>query len=283
MDFMKKVYKKILIFVSIIMFLIVFLYCQNNVIEISEYNLKFQNLPKSFAGLKILQISDLHSKSFGENQKKLTTKIRKINPDIIVFTGDMVDRRRYDEKPILDLIGNLHKDFRLYYVTGNHEAWSGKWVNLKNKLSDYNIEILENTNVKYFNKDKDDYIYVSGINDPGFNYNNEFKAVEDEIALIRNKQEKDKFSILLSHRPETFDLYVKYNIDLVFSGHAHGGQVRVPFIGGLVAPNQGFNPKYYGGKYSKGNTSMILSRGLGNSIIPQRLFNRPELVVVVLN
>jgi uncharacterized protein len=279
----KKKYKDISTFVSIIIFLVVFLYCQNNIIGISEYNLNCKNLPNSFIGLKILQISDLHSKSFGENQKKLTRKIRKINPDIIIFTGDMVDRRRYDEKPILDLIANLHKDFKLYYVTGNHEAWSGKWINLNNKLSDYNIEILENTNVKYFNKDKDEYIYLSGITDPGFSYNNEFKVVEDELVLIKNKQEEDKFTILLSHRPETFDLYVKYHIDLVFSGHAHGGQIRLPFIGGLVAPNQGFNPKYYGGKYSKGNTSMILSRGLGNSIIPQRLFNRPELVVTVLN
>ena len=127
---------------------------------------------------------------------------------------------------------------------------------------------------------------ILGLDDPAFNtfnhsedYMNE-GIIKKELIDINNDK---RFRILLSHRPELFDLYVDNNIDVAFTGHAHGGQVIIPFIGGIIAPNQGFWPKYYKGMYTKNNTTMILSRGLGNSVIPQRIFNRPEIVSLTLN
>ena len=123
-----------------------------------------------------------------------------------------------------------------------------------------------------------------GLNDPNFTTAHD---TYEKTAMINAKLknmlgESNKYTILLSHRPELFGLYVENNIDLVLSGHAHGGQVRLPFFGGLVAPNQGFFPKYFEGVYEKKQTKMIVSRGLGNSIFPLRVNNRPELVIVEL-
>ena len=123
-----------------------------------------------------------------------------------------------------------------------------------------------------------------GIDDPSFQedylFGDSGSVAQQAIENLQN--ESDGYTILLSHRPELFDLYVDTGMDLVFSGHTHGGQFRLPFIGGLVAPNQGFFPKYDAGRFSKGNTTMIVSRGVGNSIIPIRFYNRPEIVVTML-
>lgn len=124
-----------------------------------------------------------------------------------------------------------------------------------------------------------------GIDDPEFNTGDidEGSIVKDAIVKAKIETQPDRYNVLLSHRPEFLEEYAEEQVDLVLSGHAHGGQVRLPFIGGLVAPNQGILPKYTAGLYEQQNTSMIVSRGLGNSIIPQRIFNRPEIVVVQLN
>lgn len=272
------------IYIPIIITLGIFSYCENNLITISEHILKFDNLPGNFNGTKILQISDLHSKYFGKNQRILVRKIDEINPDIIVFTGDMSDSRRYNEKPALDLIAELEDKYKLYFVTGNHEARSGKWKHFENNLRKYNIELLQNKCVKYYKKDshKNDYIKICGIYDNSYSGLPNSSVTHEELKLISKSINNKEFKILLSHRPEYFQMYGESRVNLVFCGHAHGGQVRLPVIGGVIAPNQGFNPKYYEGVYEEGNTKMVVSRGLGNSRCPQRLFNHPELVVVIL-
>ena len=123
-----------------------------------------------------------------------------------------------------------------------------------------------------------------GIEDPSFQEDYLFGDSESVArqAIENLQNESDGYMILLSHRPELFDLYVETEMDLVFSGHAHGGQFRLPFIGGLVAPNQGFFPKYDAGQFKEENTTMIVSRGVGNSIIPIRINNRPEIIVARL-
>ena len=125
---------------------------------------------------------------------------------------------------------------------------------------------------------------MMGIHDPSFTTDYLFGDAESVAAatLSELQNESDRYTVLLSHRPELFNVYVDSQIDLVFSGHAHGGQFRLPFIGGLVAPNQGFFPEYDAGLFSKENTTMVVSRGAGNSIIPLRFNNRPEIVVVEL-
>ena len=129
----------------------------------------------------------------------------------------------------------------------------------------------------------DSLINLIGINDPMCEHQSYLEDKEIVDGVIKKiEYNKDVFSILLSHRPELFEIYHKYNFDLVFSGHAHGGQIRLPFIGGLVAPNQWLFPKYDGGLYEEDNTKMIVSRGIGNSILPFRINNNPELIYVTL-
>lgn len=202
-------------------------------------------------------------------------------PDLIVFTGDLIDSRRYNEKPSLTLIEQLVDLAPVYYVTGNHEWKSGKYEALEEKLKKLGVHILKNETITITNGS--DEIYITGLDDPTFsNENSESEIMEQFLTEAARNFHPNQFHILLSHRPELFPLYAEYGFDLVFSGHAHGGQFRLPFIGGLVAPNQGLFPKYTADDHHIGQTTMIVSRGLGNSIIPVRIFNRPEIVVVTL-
>ncbi len=268
--------KKLIIMIFILIAISIFLFQQNNSIVTSQYTLKFNNLPNDFNGFKILHISDLHSKSFGENQKKLVYRVKETNPDIIVVTGDSVDSKKYNEGVCTDLFSQITKIAPVYYVTGNHEAWSNKFNSFEQKLKDIGVLVLRNDR-KYINV-KESKIVIGGIDDPAFGNMNDSLYMLDEIMKVN----KDNFSILLSHRPELIKTYSELNVDLVFSGHAHGGQVRLPFIGGLISPNQGWFPEYTSGVYMENDTTMVVSRGLGNSIIPQRIFNRPEIVLVTL-
>ena len=129
---------------------------------------------------------------------------------------------------------------------------------------------------------EDSAIVIAGIEDPLSSYLDDDEAVEASMNRAFEDVPDDMFKLLLSHRPEQFEVYVERGIDVVFSGHAHGGQFRIPGLGGLVAPGQGFFPTYTSGIYNKGDSRMVVSRGLGNSIIPIRIFNRPEIVVVTL-
>lgn len=276
--------KKHIILLGIIVFLVCFSYFENNNIVISKYNIKSNTLPKVFNDFKIVQISDLHNKVFYKDNNTLVNKIQSQKPDIIVITGDLVDRRKYNEDNALSFIDKIKSIAPIYYVNGNHEGWSGKFESLEKKLKEEGVFVLRNQSIVY-EKGKEQ-IMILGLDDPAFNtfnhsedYMNE-GIIKKELIDINNDK---RFRILLSHRPELFDLYVDNNIDVAFTGHAHGGQVIIPFIGGIIAPNQGFWPKYYKGMYTKNNTTMILSRGLGNSVIPQRIFNRPEIVSVILN
>ncbi|MEK6264928.1 MAG: metallophosphoesterase [Clostridium sp.] len=241
--------------------------------------MKSDRLPKSFEKFKIVQISDLHNKVFYKDNNPLVSKITSQNPDIIVITGDLVDRRKYNESNALSFIDKIKSIAPIYYVNGNHEGWSGKFASLERKLKERGVNVLRNESIDYVKgKDK---IIISGVDDPSVSTSAYY---EDIISKELLTMDDDKyFRILLSHRPELFDLYVKNNVDVAFTGHAHGGQVIVPLLGGVIAPNQGFWPKYYSGLYTENNTTMVVSRGLGNSIVPQRLLNRPEIVTVTLN
>jgi len=259
--------------IVVIIVIVFFLYTENNWITITEETVASEKIPKSFNGYKILQISDLHGKSFEE---KLVEKIKDVGPDLIVITGDAIDSRRYSDRNCLDLIEQIVSLAPIYYVTGNHEARLEKFSIFESKLIRAGVNVL---------RDESDFITIDGsqikiigMDDPAFSGNAYFEETLSELST----ENKDQFSVVLSHRPEIMTVYTEQNIDLVFSGHAHGGQVRLPFIGGIAAPNQGFFPKYTSGLYQINQTVMVVSRGLGNSIFPQRLFNRPELVVITL-
>jgi predicted MPP superfamily phosphohydrolase len=279
----KKIKKRLLYLLLGLVLLTCFFYFQNNSIVTTSYNFSSDKVPQNFNGYKIIQLSDLHSKSFENNHSELVKKVKKVKPDLIVFTGDLIDSDRYNEKTSLTLMEKLVQIAPVYYVTGNHEWWSGKFNSLEDKLKDSGVHVMRNT-VEEITIGNDG-IQIIGIDDPAKvneSYVERAIAEEDIKNAIKGLEEGVNFKILLSHRPELFSLYTQYEFDVVFSGHAHGGQVRIPFVGGLVAPNQGLFPEYSSGMHDVDKTTMIVNRGLGNSIIPLRVFNRPEIVVVAL-
>jgi predicted MPP superfamily phosphohydrolase len=267
--------KKILFLSVTILIMISFFYWQNNALMITKHVISSNKIPKGFENYKILHLSDLHNKSFGENQEKLVGRIKKEKPDIIVFTGDIIDRRSKDLKTADELIDQLVGLAPVYFVHGNHE-WDSE---LRSKLETLLIQkgVIILTNRVDIIERKGEMIKMAGIDDPESGL-----SIRASIKLIKEKIQPDLYSIILSHRPTWFTTYTREGFDLVFSGHAHGGQFRLPIIGGVFAPGEGFNPKYTEGVYQQDNTSMVVSRGLGNSSFPLRIFNRPEIVVITL-
>ena len=281
---MKKPNKKTALIVSVLVILCLGIWTLwgNIALEVNEYEIVSDRIPEAFAGFRIAQVSDLHNKDFGEGYGQLLTLLSEINPDIIVVTGDLIDSRRTDLDVALEFAWQAGKIARVYYVSGNHEARIPEYEDLKIGLVKAGVVILENQKVEITREGES--ITLMGIEDPSFQEDYLFGDSESVArqAIENLQNESDGYTILLSHRPELFDLYVDTEMDLVFSGHAHGGQFRLPFVGGLVAPNQGFFPKYDAGQFNEENTTMIVSRGVGNSIIPIRFNNRPEIVLVTL-
>ena len=279
---MKKPNKKTVLIVSVLVILCLGIWTLwgNIALEVNEYEIVSDRIPEAFAGFRIAQVSDLHNKDFGEGYGQLLTLLSQINPDIIVVTGDLIDSRQTDLDIALEFAWQAGKIARVYYVSGNHEARVPEYEDLKIGLVKADVVILENQKVQITREGEN--ITLMGIEDPSFQEDYLFGDSESVArhAIEDLQNESDGYTILLSHRPELFDLYVETEMDLVFSGHAHGGQFRLPFIGGLIAPNQGFFPKYDAGLFSEGSTNMIVSRGVGNSIIPIRFNNRPEIVLV---
>ena len=281
---MKKPNKKTVLIVSVLVILCLGIWTLwgNIALEVNEYEIVSDRIPQGFEGFRIAQVSDLHNKDFGEGYGQLLTLLSQINPDIIVVTGDLIDSRQTDLDIALEFAWQAGKIARVYYVSGNHEARVPEYEDLKIGLVKAGVVILENQKVQITREGES--ITLMGIDDPSFQEDYLFGDSESVArqAIEDLQNESDGYTILLSHRPELFDLYVETEMDLVFSGHAHGGQFRLPFIGGLVAPNQGFFPKYDAGQFTEENTTMIVSRGVGNSIIPIRFINRPEIVLVTL-
>ena len=278
---MKKPNKKTVLIVSVLVILCLGIWTLwgNIALEVNEYEIVSDRIPEAFAGFRIAQVSDLHNKDFGEGYGQLLTLLSQINPDIIVVTGDLIDSRQTDLDVALEFAWQAGKIARVYYVSGNHEARVPEYEDLKIGLVKAGVVILENQKVEITREGES--ITLMGIEDPSFQedylFGDSESVARQAIENLYNKS--DGYTVLLSHRPELFDLYVDTGMDLVFSGHAHGGQFRLPFVEGLVAPNQGFFPKYDAGRFTEENTTMIVSRGVGNSIIPVRFNNRPEIIV----
>ena len=219
----------------------------------------------------------------GFGYAELLQILSECEPNIIVITGDLVDAEHTDIDVALDFAKEAVQIADTYYVTGNHEASLSQYDELKAELENTGVVVLEDKAMQLeYNGDD---ITLIGLSDPSFTLKGDMFG--EVPAMVDTKLrgligDKDNYTILLSHRPELFEAYVNCGVDLVLSGHAHGGQFRLPFIGGLVAPNQGLFPKYDAGLYTKGDTNMIVCRGLGNSIIPIRFNNRPEIVLLEL-
>ncbi len=266
---------------GIFLVLIVWTVWENTALERNTYTIRSPELPDVFDGYRIAQVSDLHNAEFGDRNQRLLEMLREAEPDMIAITGDLIDSRKTNIAVALAFAEDAVKIAPCYYVSGNHEARVSEYQDLKTSLEAAGVTVLDDAQVRI--EVSGESITVIGVNDPSFHadYLTSDAAVMDR-KLSELSSEAAGFTILLSHRPELFDTYADHNMNLVLCGHAHGGQFRLPLIGGLIAPNQGLFPKYDAGLYSDGSTNMIVSRGLGNSIIPFRFNNRPEVVLIEL-
>lgn len=307
---------------------------ENNAIATTELTYCSPRVPEGFDDCRIVQVSDLHNKTFGKGNKKLVRKIRNLQPDMIFLTGDLIDKRRPNLQGALEFAKQTVEIAPTYFVTGNHEQWSGIWEELIPGLYEAGITVLDNQYTALLRGD--DALFLMGLADIDFiSYNGEMDGgvmpKERKLRLNRGKPryspaqkdafeaqlhklcrqadlewpsvmpyrdmaEKTPFKILLSHKPEFAEIYARQEVDLIFCGHAHGGQVRLPIIGGLYSPGQGLLPRFTNGMYDlkkrsgkkesegmpEANSAMVVSRGMGDSVIPMRIGNRPELILVTL-
>lgn len=249
---------------------------------VTEYTVASERLPTSFDGFRVVQVSDLHNATFGEDNRRLFRALERADADLIVITGDLLDSTHTDPDAALAFVRRAVTLAPCYYITGNHEAWVGEetYAELEAQLLALGVTVLHDESVTVGRGGE--HITLVGIDDPDFAEQRgggaALSASHEQWRALA--PDPDTFTVLLSHRPEYFARYVHTGFDVVFSGHAHGGQFRLPLIGGLVAPDQGLFPKYDAGVFTDGATTMIVSRGIGNSIIPVRVNNRPEIVAV---
>lgn len=257
----------------------------NTALTVTPVTVASRRIPAGFSGFRIAHLSDLHNARFGRGNAKLLKLLAGTGPDITVITGDLVDSRHTDVKTALDFVKAAVKIAPVYYVPGNHEARLDQYPDIRAALTAAGATVLEDQIAPLTRGG--DTVILAGLTDPHFTVRKHpFRRVRVP-ALVRRRlrdliRREEGYHILLSHRPDLFSSYARCGVDLAFCGHAHGGQARLPFIGGLFAPDQGLLPRYDAGLYTRGNCRMVVSRGIGNSLCPLRFNNRPEVVVVEL-
>ncbi|MDO4566734.1 MAG: metallophosphoesterase [Oscillospiraceae bacterium] len=262
-----------------------YLVWENGALELSEFTCESPKIPAGFDGFKIALISDLHARSFGKNNSRLLALLKKAKPDIIALTGDIFDRHtERGERAALAFIEGAAKISPCFFVSGNHEAKLSRAVykGYMDALKGEGVRILDNE--RAILKRGGDEISLLGLADFKMDprsYGRDIQ-VSTDMRLSRLSRPGEGFQILLTHRPEQLEVYSRCGMDLVLAGHTHGGQWRLPLIGAVFIPNQGFFPAISDGKYRLEDTAMIVSRGLGASNIRFRAFNRPQVALVSL-
>ena len=248
----------------------------NTALKCTDYQITSVRLPAEFEGFRIAQIADLHCAEYDEGNQKLLSMLKEAQPDIIVFTGDTFDERHPDKAPTLAFLRACMEIAPCYMVTGNHECAMNRqdYFALEAQIREIGVDVMHAEKVTLTRGDAS--ITLVGVDDENY------EGVLHSPEQLRELAGTDGFTILLSHRPEYFWRYAESGIDLTLSGHAHGGQFRLPLIGGLYAPGQGAFPAYDSGVYTYQNANMVVSRGIGQSSFPLRFNNRPELVIITL-
>lgn len=302
----KNFLRSLLIFFVVIGITMLGNYLANRQVHITEYEVFDDEIPKAFDGYRIVQVTDVHSIRNQEQADLLYTKVVNERPDAVVITGDLLDSTYYTEEntafksglsdkmagqDTVDFVKRLTDNYYVYFVYGNHEMVLLDDVDnntFKLAMEEVGVVFLNNDGVK-ISKDNES-IYMLGIQDPSTLYKDseyaECGTHTDRVhAMMKNimaLKEEELYTVMLSHRPEYFSEYAKYDVNLVLTGHAHGGQVRLPGVGGLYAPGQGWFPEYTEGLWTKEDTTMIIGRGLGNSVEIPRVFNPPEINTIIL-
>ena len=278
---------KMILFTFILLFVFLFLirlYIDNDTIKTTKYQINSSKIPSTFDGYKILQLSDLHNKNF---EKRLFDKIELEKPDIIVMTGDMVSSNSLDFFNFLSLAQKLAEKYPVYYIKGNHEGRLSEedYKVIDDALKIYGVKVLDNEKIVLEKENKHLNLYGMWCNqryysraDADVNY----ILKKDTVTKLLGKPNTHEYNVLLMHTPTYFDAYASWGADLVLSGHIHGGMIRLPFAGGIFSPDRKLFPKYCYGKYSLGNSTMIISSGLNKGEAGFRFFNQPEIVVVTL-
>ncbi len=266
----------------IVLLLAVWGWAETKHLKTSRYVISDAGMPPGLDGLTIVQLSDLHQARFGRGQSRLLACCRMQKPDLIALTGDICDDENDEE--LLAFLRQLADIAPCYYVSGNHEAKMNDYTGWLQRVKDCGITDLNDRTCPYSYGDVK--ITLAGLSDPTHQVDRHDAASNRNWTSLRLDQlsaDHDReYVILLTHRPELFDLYACYPVNLVLAGHSHGGQIRLPGIGALYAPQQGILPKWAGGMYHKKTATMVVSKGLGCSLLPIRLFNPAECMVAVL-
>ncbi len=254
---------------------------ENNSPMLTETTIVSDRLPDAFSGYRIAHISDMHNAQYGTDNAKLLDMLHQAQPDMIAITGDFVDSRRTDFDVSLHFAQQAVQIAPVYYVIGNHEArLTDEYPRFEQQLIQSGVTVLRNEE-SYITRDGQ-AIRILGIDDPRLTT---MKEEENEAVVLHTlsmfEAQPDTYTLLLSHRPELFDAYCQYQVDLALTGHNHGGLIRIPFLGGLYAGQQ-FFPEYDDGLFANSNTAMYVSRGVGNSSYTFRINNRPEIAILTL-
>ena len=270
--------RSICIFIFCVSLIFGLLFWNNCVIQAQTVAVCLPNLPPAFDNLRIAVISDLHGREFEEDNAYLLTAVQELKPDFICISGDLFDEPS-DLAMLEPLIRGLCKICPTFYVTGNHE-WQMK--NLQSILLDlerFGATVLQNEYVVL--SSENERIVLAGVNDPCGPYDQ--KTPEELVAEIRQNEGEDACILMLSHRNDQMALWAELGVDLVISGHCHGGVIRLPFVGGVFGTNRELFPEYDAGLYTQGKTNLFVSRGLGYTNVRLRLFNRPHLPLLILH
>ena len=258
----------------------------NNTLQIARYEIVDAKIPASFDDYLLAQVSDLHGKLFEPRNEPLLAALHEARPDAILVTGDLFDERHTNDLEAREFLERAKEVAPVYYITGNHES------NLDYASAAKALALVEASGAIFLDGkvcelsprgNGDDRIRLYGVADPPCE-EDFFEGVDARLDALEGKRDRSRFEILLAHRPEGIARYAARGYDLVLSGHAHGGLFRFPLLcpEGLFAPGQGWFPRYTAGIHEIGKTREIISRGLGSSVIPTRLFNRPKLVLCAL-
>lgn len=269
--------------------ILVITWVSNVVITTTKYTVTSDKLPETFDGFTIVQLSDLHNRTFGTDNEQLIKKIEKQSPDIIVMTGDMIGSKDKNDQVFLSLAEELAKEYPVYFISGNHEQFleDDALNEFLNQLRDLGVQVLDNERISIERQGQKIHLYGMWFNLRYYrNLNSEYSSSyyfgDDKIRTVLGESNPDVYTILLTHNPVYYDTYINWGADLTLCGHMHGGMIRLPYMGGVLSPENEFFPEYDSGEYKTGDQTMIVSRGLGNGYFGFRFWNCPEIVVVKL-
>jgi len=273
--------------ILVLIFFLVFIFINNNYVKLNHVDINENNEPILSESFNILQISDLHGKLFSSKQRKFTLMFDRLEYDAVVLTGDMIDKNTEDFRPVEFLIQYFSwKEKPVFFVTGNHEGANPLFKEFTQLLESYGVIILDNSTYTFELDNQERNITFVGLSDPNvISYATSQPIVNSSLEQANNNGD---VTVLLSHRP-TFIKDFRGETDVMLSGHAHGGQIRLPFVGGIISPGEGWFPKYDYGLYEESDASndkatyLYVNKGLGNSVIPIRLFNFPEVALLTIN